>query len=195
MKYRREFEIAYVGLKNGIHTYNYNIGKEFFDLVEADGSEYEDVNIQVNVEFNKHPNFFELKFAINGSVDVPCDRCGDTFNLPLWDEFDLIVKLKEPTGEDNEDETEDDGDIVFLSKSETVLDLSEWIYEFILLSMPMQKIHPLDDNGETTCNKDNLALLEKMTQQALDTEEEAKEETTKNIWKGLDAFKNKGNNN
>ncbi len=195
MKYRREFEIAYVGLKNGVHTYNYNIGKAFFELVEADGSEFEEVNIEVAVEFNKHPNFFELKFNINGSVDVPCDRCGDTFNLPLWDEFDLIIKLKEPTGADDEDETEDDGDIVFLSKSETVIDLSEWIYEFILLSLPMQKIHPLNAEGDSTCNKENLALLEKMSQQSLDAEAQAKEETTKNIWKGLDAFKNKGNNN
>lgn len=194
MKYRRAFEIAYVGLKNGIHNYNYNIGKEFFDLVEADSSEFEAVDVQVAVEFNKHPNFFELKFGVNGSVDVPCDRCGDTFKLPLWDEFDLVVKLKEPTGEEDEDETEDDGDIVFLSKSETVIDLSEWIYEFILLSMPMQKIHPLDESGASTCNKENLAILDKMSQQTLDNETEIKEEATKNIWKGLDAFKNNNNN-
>lgn len=194
MKYRREFEIAYVGLKNGTHTYTYNIGKPFFDLVEADSSEFESVDVQVVVHFNKHTDFFELKFEINGAVEVPCDRCGDVFNLPLWDEFNLIIKLKEPTGEEDEDDTEDDGDIVFLSKNETVIDLSEWIYEFLLLSMPMQKIHPLDAEGNSTCNKENLALLEKLTQQALEAEEKAKEEETKSIWKGLDAFRDKNNN-
>ena len=194
MKYRREFEIAYVGLKNGTHTYTYNIGKPFFDLVEADSSEFESVEVQVVVHFDKHPDFFELKFEISGAVEVPCDRCGDVFKLPLWDEFNLIIKLKEPSGEEEEDDTEDDGDIVFLPKNETVIDLSEWIYEFLLLSMPMQKIHPVDAEGNSTCNKENLALLEKLTQQALEAEEKAKEEETKSIWKGLDAFRDKNNN-
>lgn len=194
MKYRREFEIAYVGLKNGTHTYTYNIGKPFFDLIEADSSEFESVEVQVIVHFDKNPDFFKLKFEINGAVSVPCDRCGDVFNLPLWDEFNLIIKLKEPSGEEVENDTEDDGDIVFLSKNETVIDLSEWIYEFLLLSMPMQKIHPVDAEGNSTCNKENLALLEKLTQQALAAEEKAKEEETKSIWKGLDAFRDKNNN-
>jgi uncharacterized metal-binding protein YceD (DUF177 family) len=81
-----------------------------------------------------------------------------------------------------------------MSKSETIIDLSEWIYEFIMLSIPMQKIHPLDENGNSICNQDNLALLDKLKQQASEVEEEAKEETKKNIWKGLDAFKDRDNN-
>lgn len=194
MKYRREFEIAYVGLKAGEHNYSFEIGKAFFDLVEADSSEFEDVNIHIDLKFVKHQNFFELTFDVSGSVVVPCDRCGDSFNLPLWDEFDLVIKLKEHSGEEDEEDVEDDGDIVFMSKSETIIDLSEWIYEFILLSIPMQKIHPVDEAGNTTCNKDNLALLEKMQQQSSEIEEEAKEETKKNIWKGLDAFKDRDNN-
>lgn len=191
MKYHREFEIAYVGLKNGVHTYTYDIGKPFFELIGADAEDLEAIAIQVTVTFDKHPNFFELKFDINGSVDVACDRCGDPFTLPLWDEFDLIVKLNEHSTE--EEGTEDDGDIVFLSKNETVLDLSEWIYEFIMLSIPMQRIHPDDAEGNTTCNKDNLALLDKMSQQAKD-EEASKEQQKNDIWKGLDAFKNNNQN-
>ncbi|WP_222167286.1 YceD family protein [Edaphocola aurantiacus] len=195
MRYHREFEIAYVGLKNGVHTYNYEIGKPFFELIGAEAEDLEAVNVQVTVTLDKHPNFFALKFDINGSVDVACDRCGEIFTLPLWDEFDLIVKLRDHTMED-EDETEDDGDIVFLSKNETVIDLSEWIYEFILLSIPMQRIHPDDAEGNTTCNKDNLALLDKMSQQQAEEDEEAaKEQQKNNIWKGLDAFKNNNNQN
>ncbi|RQO30702.1 DUF177 domain-containing protein [Taibaiella sp. KBW10] len=191
MKYHREFEIAYVGLKNGEHTYTYEIGKQFFELIEADADDLEAVNIQVTVTFDKQPNYFALKFDISGSVGVACDRCGDPFTLPLWDEFNLIVKLKEPTAED--EDAEDDGDIVFLPKNETVIDLSEWIYEFIMLSIPMQRVHPEDAEGNTTCNKENLALLDKMTQQA-EAEEEAEKEKNKNIWKGLDAFKNNNQN-
>jgi outer membrane protease len=68
MKYRREFEIAYVGLKTGEHNYSFEIGKEFFDLVEADSSEFEDIHINVDVKFVKHQNFFELTFSVNGRI-------------------------------------------------------------------------------------------------------------------------------
>lgn len=191
MKYRREFEIAYVGLKNGTHTYTYDIGKEFFDLMSADSSDFENVSVQVAVIFDMHPNFFSLKFNINGSVDVPCDRCGEVFTLPLWDEFDLIIKLKEPSGLPAEEEREDDGDIVFISKNETIIDLSEYIYEFVLLSIPMQRVHPTDEEGNATCSKEGLALLEKMTQSGTTAEEDAEQVRINNLWKGLDAFKDK----
>ncbi|HRP89512.1 MAG TPA: DUF177 domain-containing protein [Edaphocola sp.] len=193
-KYHREFEIAYVGLKEGLHTYDYKIDKSFFEIVEADGEEFEKVDVNVNVSFLKHTNFFELKFTVNGSVDVACDRCGDVFNLPIWDEFDLVIKLKEPTGHLEEDQKEDDGDIVFLSKTETVIDLSEWIYEFLTLSVPMRRLHPEDENGQSTCNKENLALLEEMRERVEAHEKLKEKENSNNIWKGLDAFKNSNNN-
>ncbi|MCY1533938.1 hypothetical protein D9M68_692920 [compost metagenome] len=60
----------------------------------------------------------------------------------------------------------------------------------------MQRIHPDDAEGNTTCNKDNLALLDKMSQQQAEEDEEAaKEQQKNNIWKGLDAFKNNNNQN
>ena len=172
MKYHREFEIAYVGLKEGLHEYSYEIGKPFFDLVEADSSEFEEIAIKVAVQFNKHLNFFELKFVVEGSVVVPCDRCGDIFELPLWDEFDLIIKLKEPTEEDHD--AEDDGDVIFLPKNDTVIDLSPWVYEFILLSLPIQKIHPDDEEGNSTCNKEALAVLARLTEQVKEVKQEVK---------------------
>ncbi|HTO15975.1 MAG TPA: DUF177 domain-containing protein [Edaphocola sp.] len=193
-KYHRAFEIAYFGLKEGLHTYDYKIDKSFFETIGVDGSEFEEVDVDITVSFLKHTNFFELKFIINGFVEVACDRCGDLFKLPLWDEFDLIIKLKERTGQVEEDKAEDDGDIVFLSKTETVIDLSEWIYEFLTLSIPMHRLHPDDENGNSTCNKENLALLEEMRERVEKNEIEKEEESNKIIWKGLEAFKDSNKN-
>lgn len=36
-----------------------------------------------------------LRFEMEGSVDVVCDRCGNQLPLDLWDEFNIIVKLVE----------------------------------------------------------------------------------------------------
>jgi hypothetical protein len=56
------------------------------------------------------------------------------------------------------------------------------LYEFLMLSIPLQKIHPQDANGNETCNPDVLAFLEQSAQ--------AVEQQNKNtIWKGLDSIK------
>jgi uncharacterized metal-binding protein YceD (DUF177 family) len=118
-----------------------------------------------------------MHFDIDGLVTAPCDRCGDEFRLRLWDEFDLVIKL---TGEDVE-KIEDEDDVIFIPRSETVIDISNWLYEFIMLSVPLQHIHPDKDNGEPGCNPDALNLLDKLSEPS---------EPVKNpLWKGLEKLK------
>jgi uncharacterized metal-binding protein YceD (DUF177 family) len=103
----------------------------------------------------------------------------------LWDEFDLIIKLNE--AEATEEEEEEDADVVFIPRSETVLDLSKWLYEFLILSIPLQRVHPAKSNGESGCNEDVLKLLGQFTEQT--------EEKKNDIWKGLESIKINNNNN
>src|ERR1043165_7077942 len=125
MKHNREFEIAWMGLKPGPHTFVYDLDDKFIqDHGEIDES-FKDWKARITLGFDKHENFFMLHFDIDGHVTVPCDRCGDDFALRLWDEFDLVIKL---ANEDAE-EIEDENDVVFIPRSETVLDISKWLYE------------------------------------------------------------------
>ena len=102
--------------------------------------ELHDWNVKIAVRFDKHSDFFQMHFDVDGSVVTACDRCGDDFELKLWDEFDLLVKL---TGDGEEGESvEDEADVVFIPRHETVLDISTWLYEFAMLSVPLQRIHP-----------------------------------------------------
>jgi uncharacterized metal-binding protein YceD (DUF177 family) len=176
MKHNREFEIAWQGLKPGPHTYVYDIDDRFMQEREVDEN-FRDWNAKVTLGFDKHENFFMLHFDIDGHVTVPCDRCGDDFKLRLWDEFDLIVKL---ASEDAE-EIVDEDDVVFIPRSETVLDISRWVYEFLMLSVPLQHIHPDNPDGKPGCNPQALQLLDKLSEQD--------EPQTNPIWKGLDALK------
>lgn len=188
MKYRREFEIPYIGLKDGLHDFEYEIGAPFFEMLAVEHTDFETLNAKVGLVLDKHPGFFQLKFNITGKVTLPCDRCGDSFTMDLWDEFDLIVKLSNAE-EVEETESEEDADIAYWPISNPILDVSEWIYEFILLSLPIQKVHPDDAEGNSTCNKESLEMLQMMKARA-----EANANKN-NIWKGLDALKNKNNNN
>jgi uncharacterized metal-binding protein YceD (DUF177 family) len=178
MKHQRAYDIAWQGLKPGPHTFEYEIDERFMQERGA-GEGFSGWKANVNLEFDKHESFFMLKFDIGGSVMVPCDRCGDEFELKLWDEFKLVVKV---LGE-NAEPVEEEDDVIFIPRSETVLDVSEWLYEFVMLSIPIQRIHPETD-GKPGCNTKVLSLLGSM-QEA--TEHEPVSD--KSIWKGLEAFK------
>lgn len=176
MKHNREFEIAWQGLKPGVHTFQYEIGDSFMKDREAE-TDFSDLDAKVKVSFDKKTNFFMLHVDIDGSVTVPCDRCGDDFKLALWDEFDLLIKL---AGEDA-DEIDEESDVVFIPRSETVIDLSNWLYEFIMLSIPLQRIHPDKPDGTSGCNPQVLKLLNQLSQH-----EEAPKNT---IFQGLESLK------
>jgi uncharacterized metal-binding protein YceD (DUF177 family) len=178
MKNSRVFEIAWQGLKLGEHELIFDLDDKFL-IWKYPETEYKQLNVQIKVTFDKQVNFFMFHFNIDGSLIVPCDRCGEEFELSLWDEFDLLVKLNDV---EDEDQIEEEADVVFISRSETVLDISDWLYEFLMLSIPLQKIHPQDAKGNDTCNPDVLAFLKQSA--------EALEQENKNtIWKGLDSIK------
>ena len=176
MKHTREFEIAWQGLKPGPHTYVYDIDDRFMEAREVDES-FKDWDARITLKLDKHESFFMLHFDIDGHVTVPCDRCGDDFKLRLWDEFDLVIKLM---GEDAED-IEDEVDVAFIPRSETVIDIGNWLYEFLMLSIPLQHIHPDNPDGSPGCNQQALNLLDQLS--------ELPEETVNPLWKGLASIK------
>jgi uncharacterized metal-binding protein YceD (DUF177 family) len=175
MKHSREFEIAWQGLKSGISTFQYDIDDKFMQE-RVEEQEFKDWKAVIGLTFDKKSNFFMLHFDVDGVVTVPCDRCGDDFPIKLWDEFDLVIKL---TGEDAK-EIEEEDDVVFIPRSETVLDISKWLYEFVMLSVPLQHIHP-DINDLPGCNPVALSLLNQLSAPA--------DEERNTIWQGLEQFK------
>ncbi|MEO5966958.1 MAG: DUF177 domain-containing protein [Ferruginibacter sp.] len=174
----REFIIPFVGLKEGIHEFVYNIDEKFF--IERESSEFSKADTTVKLFLDKHSGFLMLKFEIGGNVELACDRCGNPLSVDLWDEFNIVVKLV-----DNPDEMnmqEEDPDIYYISRLDNKIDISIWIYEFILLSLPMQKLCKVDEKGNSTCNPEVLKKLQEM-------EIKNNEHNANNLWKGLDKFK------
>lgn len=183
MNYHREFEIAWQGLKTGIHTFKYEVDNKVLQNLGYDHSDFENLQATVELKFEKENNFFLLQFEIQGGADVACDRCGDAFPLKLWDEYKLLIKLtdsEEKAAESNEEEA----DVVFIPRSETVIDISEWIYEFIMLSFPIQRIHPDHADGTPGCNPEALKLLKEMSKPFEDHQHQ------NDLWKGLEQLKN-----
>ncbi len=179
MRQHRAFEIAFVGLKNGIHHFTYQIDNAFFESFSP--PEFQASNLTVQVEMDKKDNFFLLNFEITGSIRINCDRCGEPFEMAIWDEFPLVVKKVADPAQMEEDD--DDPNVAFISQHESILNIAKWVYEFALLSIPMQRIHPNDEKGKSTCNPAVLKKLENMKNEKF-TEDNP-------IWKGLEQFRNK----
>lgn len=178
MAYRREFEIAFVGLKPGIHEYTYEINDKFFETFQM--QDFRNCRANVKLLLDKKSGFMMLRFEVGGSLEVTCDRCNNNLPFELWDEFNITVKMVEEPELMNDQE--DDPDVYYISRGESHLDVAAWIYEFINLSIPMQKICSYEKMDGPHCNPTALDMLKK-----LETKETDKKENP--IWKGLEKFK------
>ncbi len=93
----------------------------------------------------------------------------------------MIVKLVEDPEKMNE--TEEDPDIYYISRTESHLHVADWIYEFVSLSIPYQRSCKEDEIGGPQCNKEVLEMLKKM--------KSGSNENNNPLLKELEKFKNK----
>lgn len=149
-----DYNIPFKGLKDGKHEYEFRVDNTFFETFPE--SEIEKGSVSVRVELIKRSTGLEADFDLQGSVIVPCDRCLDDLEYPI----DYQGKLYFEFGETSEEVTDE---LIMLSAGENYLELAQYIYEFINLSLPLQKVHGEDENGESLCNQDMLARLGSMT--------------------------------
>lgn len=175
----REYDIAFVGLKPGIHEFNYQVDDKFFANYKE--TDFNNCYASVKLTLEKNNSFMLLKFEIGGSVNVICDRCGNTLPMDLWDEFKLVIKQVENPEEMNKNE--EDADVYYISRTESHIHLADWIYEFVLLSIPNQRMCSEEEMGGPQCNKEILAMLKKMKSTVI--------ENNHPFEKGLEQFKKK----
>lgn len=133
MKDLKQFNIQYIGLKEESHLFEYQIGKSFFDAYNFD--EYFDANINVAITLDKKSSLLNLSFKAQGTINVACDVSGEIFDQEIETELQLIVKFGEEYNDENEE-------ILILPYSEFQLNVAQYIYEMVVLSVPSKRIHP-----------------------------------------------------
>jgi len=180
MSGHRDYDIPFVGLKQGEHVYEYEVDDKFFS--DRTDQDFNAIRAKVALTLDKHTGFMLLRFEVGGDVELNCDRCGNPLTLELWDEFRLVVKMTDDP--DRLNEMDEDPDVFYISHTESHLNVKDWLYEFTLLSIPAQRFCPEREDGEPDCDPDALELLRKMEEQAEETEMKP------DIWKGLDKFRN-----
>lgn len=142
----KEFVIPFFGLKEGKHKFKFDVGRSFFEAFE--NSLLDDGEISVTLDLEKMSNMLILQFKAKGSTRVSCDRCGDDFDLPIKTSERLIVKF----GEEDFEQTEE---IIVLHRDAHEIDVSQEIYEMLVLSLPNKRVHP----RKSDCNAEAIERL------------------------------------
>ena len=145
MEKKNEFLIPVSGLALGSHSFRYEINDDFFGSREY--SEVQQGTVDVTLDVDRQETMMTLNFGIKGTVRVACDRCADEFDLPIEDERVFYIKL----GTENAEEADD---VAVVPAEQHDFDISSLIYEFIILAIPMHRVHP-----EGQCNPEVIAML------------------------------------
>lgn len=146
-----QFIIPVTGLKPGSHQFDFEIDDSFFEHFEY--SEIQKGKIDLHLVIEKEDNILVLLFNFTGHVRIPCDRCYEPFDLTIEGKERLILKF----GSDYHEESEE---IQVVPIGENHFDISPFIYEYIHLSLPVRRVHPDDESGESTCDPEIIHRLE-----------------------------------
>ena len=150
-----QFIIPLDGWAAGERKYHSHAGLEFFQKFGNTEILDADVNVEATVR-KSGARKVEAVLRLQGTVTVPCDRCLEPLALPVD---------AQPS------------EVLTPGEAESDLDLSQAVYDYICLSLPLQKVHPEGD-----CNPDTVRFLSHQEQQ---NEEAGTENSPFSALKGL----------
>ena len=175
MEALKGFEIPITSLQIGTHNFEYIVQNDFLKAFEA---AYDRGKFEVKILFEKKHSMLEVDFNINGYIETACDRCMEDIKLPITNTRTLIFKYAEEAREEEE--------IVYLKMGQTEVNLSKFIYEFIMLAIPLKKVKDCELDDYKDCNQKILDVLDDIS-----VEEEAEESALSKALKEINLNQNK----
>jgi len=145
-----KYQIQFNGLKPGTHSFDFRPDQSFFEQYHY--NDFTFCSIRVHVEMEKEDHMLVFLFDILGKVGLPCDRCSEPMTIELKGRQNLFVKLSDH----NEEESED---ILIIKESEGKFDVSQFIYEYVSLMIPLYHVHGNDSKGNSLCDPEVLKKL------------------------------------
>lgn len=127
------YQIPIISLEDKSYRYMFEGNDAFFAAFEQDWVQRGDFHAVVDLA--KSATMIQIQLEINGHIRLTCDRSLEEFDYPFQVKEKVIYKYS--------DHSEDLGDNLFLiDRKESRLDLSQDLFDFIALQVPMKKLHP-----------------------------------------------------
>ncbi|MFO7924613.1 MAG: DUF177 domain-containing protein [Bacteroidales bacterium] len=145
-----QYNIQFKGLKTSIHHFNFELTDRFFNHYE--NPDCPGGAIDIDMEMDKKNHLLAMSFIFHGRVRVTCDRCLEDFDMPVNFKSNLFVRF-------GEEGAEKDPDVIYVDQNEHHINLADYFIESVCVNLPVRKIHPIDDSGNETCNRDMIRKL------------------------------------
>ena len=146
-----DFIVPFSGLKLGIHEFEFSVDDSFFEKLEYSPIKHGEVTVRL--ELDKKPAMLTLNFELSGWIGEVCDRGAVDYHQKLSGEHQVFVKF-------GEEYDEPDDNLIILPHESHEIDVTQLIYEFIGLNIPLKKV-PCEEDGDTTiCDQETLKALE-----------------------------------
>lgn len=160
-----QFNIQFSGLSIGVHQFSFEINNQFF--AELEGALIEKGNVLANVELDRRETMLVLKLSFEGFVDVTCDRCTTQAPFPVEGNAKMIIKLS-----DSEESPDNEDDIISIDRNEYAFDMSQHLYDYIALSLPLRTVPCEIDGDNSICDQIVIEKLEGLKVNELPENEE-----------------------
>lgn len=148
----KEYSIPFAGLKQGKHEFKFDIDNTFFQELEY--REFNGANIDLKIILDRRSTVLELDMQAAGTVNLNCDLTNEAYDQKIEADLALVVKF----GEEFNDE---DDEILILPHGEHQVDVSQYIYEMLVLAVPPKRLHPGVLDG--TLQSEALRKLEELS--------------------------------
>lgn len=136
--------------------YEFVLDNLFFSKIDSPEIQKGKVNVTLTVK--RIAGFYELHFQIDGMVIVSCDRCLEEMEQTITSTELLKVKF-------GKDYSQEGDNIIVIPEVDGSINVSWYMFEFIVLCLPMKHVH-----APGKCNKMMTSKLNKHMKADLDDE-------------------------
>jgi len=180
--WKTKYNIEFKGLKEGLHDYQFEVDDRFFEHIGESLVEIGEVKVDVQLE--KRSAFLKLTLQFSGWVELICDNCLDAYRQAIEVETEQFVKFGEET------EFEEGDNVIWVLPEEHAINLTQLIYEYIVLGIPLRHVHPnpAAGGGKNSCNPEMLKKLEEYAQSEMEKNDDDEEIDPR--WAALKNLKN-----
>ena len=137
-------------MASGKTRFRWHAEGQFFSNFE--NSEILDADLVVGVKAEKSGHYVGVDIDIDGSVVVACDRCLGDLTLPVSVHPAFSVKFGE--GYEEAPSDEEGREVLILPETDTDLDISQIVYDYVCTSLPLFRTHP-----EGECDPETVKYL------------------------------------
>jgi len=153
MNRHHDYTISFSSFPVGVHRFDFELTDAFFE--HFPDRDFTQPVLKAEVLLVKEELVLEFRIHLSGSVVLSCDRCLEDFKYDLDTSYILYGKF-------GEGRSEEEFDVVWIPHGEHQVNLAQYLYEYVILGLPIKRMHPLLADGTTGCNADMIRMLEGM---------------------------------